>query len=84
MQEKRVVNTVIRLLCLGYGILVVMYSGSKNLLSLRHRLAYFFERLRGRTAVDSTAVARKAAMQKMGKMIDMRTQALAQHICTNC
>ena len=61
-----------------------MNAGLKNPLFLRHRLAYFFERLRGRSAVDSTAVARKIAMQRMSKMVGVRTQALAQHICTNC
>ena len=61
-----------------------MSSLSETPLLLRHRFAYLFGRLRGKNATDSTAVARKTAMQKMSKMIDARTQVLAQQICTNC
>ena len=71
-------------LLLACGIVPVMSPLSREALSLWYRLIYFFSRVRGVDNDEAIYSARRTAMKKVGKMIDARTQVLAQRICSNC
>ena len=61
-----------------------MHSFLHTALLVRYKLVYFFERLRGKDVEGASLLARCAAMRRIGRVVDARTQMLAKNICANC
>lgn len=65
-----------------YGIVLVMSSFARGILSVRYQVVYYFARLCGKSSDDATVSARCILTHAITKAINTRTQSLARRICT--